>query len=1044
MKRWLILLLTQQNFAALPETVDFNDHVQPILSEYCYHCHGPDSSTRTPKANPLRLDREEFAFLLRENDKPVIIKGDPKNSELIKRISTKDQDDIMPTPESHKPPLKPEQIALLSKWIEQGAPYEEHWSFLKPTRPELPDSKWGNNAIDRFIGSKHKEHKLIANNPEETHRLIRRISFDVTGLPPTAEQISSFQEAAASDLGTAVQLAVSEMLGTDAYAEHFGRHWLDAARYADTHGIHIDNYRLIWPYRDWVIDSFKKNQSFKDFTIEQLAGDLLPKPSLDQIVATGFNRCLPTTGEGGAISEEYAAIYAKDQAETTSAIWLGLTAGCAACHDHKFDPISQKDFYALTAFFRNTTMAPMDRNAADHPPNIFVPRREDRAQWEQVKVDIKTSEQEIQKRKKSAAPDEAAWLAALTPVQIESLADYPDFSLPLTVTEGQLDLGDRQLPFTKATVPGDLGPAPQLKGLNLELGDFASFEARDQVTFGGYLWLDGKSNGAVISRMDSGQDFRGWDIWLEDSRIGSHIIDKWPTKAVKAMTKDALPHKKWLHVMITYDGKAEPKKSLTVYVDGKISPINYTHSGKVDSLATSVPLRLGGRHPNTPFNGSGAFRDFSLYKRVLTATEVQQAASKSGINQLLSLPAEERNDQQKRAIANYFLAHVDPITRDLNKQLTERQGRQAKLKKAGSVTLVMKEKKEPAFAHILDRGEYSLKKEKVDAAIPELFKDDASPGVQSRKQLAEWLVSENNPLTARVTVNRIWYYFFGRGLVETTEDFGIMGARPTHPELLDWLAVEFMESDWDTHHIIKLITSSATYQQSGNVTSNHREKDPTNLYLAHHPRPRLEAEQIRDLALSASGLLVAKVGGPSVKPYQPGGIWEAVAMKSSTTRHYKQDKGESLYRRSLYTFWKRTAMNPAMEILNAPTRETFCVRRDVTNTPLQAFVTLNDPQFVEATRNLATIALRESESFDHRLDAITQKFLSRIFENDEREIVRQTLSKVMSNYKTNPELAKSLIAVGESPVDENLDPVDLASWTVIASQIFNLDETLTK
>ncbi|MDB4765662.1 DUF1553 domain-containing protein, partial [Akkermansiaceae bacterium] len=390
------------------------------------------------------------------------------------------------------------------------------------------------------------------------------------------------------------------------------------------------------------------------------------------------------------------------------------------------------------------------------------------------------------------------------------------------------------------------------------------------------------------------------------------------------------------------------------------------------------------------------------------------------------------------------LAHVDPITRDLNKQLTERQGRQAKLKKAGSVTLVMKEKKEPAFAHILDRGEYSLKKEKVDAAIPELFKDDASPGVQSRKQLAEWLVSENNPLTARVTVNRIWYYFFGRGLVETTEDFGIMGARPTHPELLDWLAVEFMESDWDTHHIIKLITSSATYQQSGNVTSNHREKDPTNLYLAHHPRPRLEAEQIRDLALSASGLLVAKVGGPSVKPYQPGGIWEAVAMKSSTTRHYKQDKGESLYRRSLYTFWKRTAMNPAMEILNAPTRETFCVRRDVTNTPLQAFVTLNDPQFVEATRNLATIALRESESFDHRLDAITQKFLSRIFENDEREIVRQTLSKVMSNYKTNPELAKSLITVGESPVDENLDPVDLASWTVIASQIFNLDETLTK
>jgi hypothetical protein len=356
----------------------------------------------------------------------------------------------------------------------------------------------------------------------------------------------------------------------------------------------------------------------------------------------------------------------------------------------------------------------------------------------------------------------------------------------------------------------------------------------------------------------------------------------------------------------------------------------------------------------------------------------------------------------------------------------------------------MEEKNEAAFAHILDRGEYSLKKEKVDAAIPELFQGDAASAPQSRKELAEWLVSEENPLTARVTVNRIWYYFFGRGLVETTENFGIMGARPTHPELLDWLAVEFMESGWDLQHIIKLITASASYQQSGKVTSNHREKDPTNLYLARHPRHRLEAEQIRDLALSASALLSHKIGGPSVKPYQPGGVWEAVAMNQSDTRYYKQGSGDDLYRRSLYTFWKRTAPNPAMEILNAPSREVFCVRRDRTNTPLQAFVTLNDPQFVEAARNLAILALGASDSFDHRLDFITQLLLSRSLENDEREIVKTTLRNVSGEYKAAPEKAAELIAVGESPTPDSLDPQALASWTILASQILNLDETLTK
>ena len=1043
MKCWITLLLTQQAFAAIPETVDFNDHVQPILSEYCYQCHGPDSSTRAPKSAPLRLDREEFAFEVRDG-RPVIIKGDPEKSELIKRISTKDEDDIMPPPDGHKPPLKPEQIALLSKWIEQGAPYEEHWSFLKPTRPVVPKKKWGYNTIDAFISEKHEEFNLKPNEPEETHRLIRRISFDLTGLPPTPEQVKSFQEAASMDLGTAVQLAASEFLGTDAYAENFSRHWLDAARYADTHGIHIDNYRSIWPYRDWVIQSFRKNQSFKDFTIEQISGDLLPNPSLDQIVATGFNRCLPTTGEGGAIDEEYLAIYAKDQVETTSAIWLGLTTGCAACHDHKFDPISQKDFYALTAFFRNSTMPAMDRNKADHPPTTFVPLPEDRKIWDALKGQLEAKKNEIKARQKSARPDHDTWLASLNPADLESLVDHPDLALPLDVVNGKLNLGSREIDFNKPTVASDTGAAPQLHDINLELGDLASFDARDQVTFGGYLRLGAESRGSIISRMNTDNDFRGWDLWLEGSRIGSHIIDVWPANAIKAMTKDELPLNKWLHIMVSYDGKAEAKKSLTVYLDGKSMPIDYTQDGKVNSTISTAPLRLGGRHPSSPFSGNAAFHDFQFYQRVLTATEVEQVAKKSGITHLLSLDVDERLPKQKEAIYSYFLSQIDPASKQLKTAESELLNNQSTIRKKGSLTLVMEEKKEAAFAHILDRGEYSLKKEKIDAAIPELFQGDAASAPQSRKELAEWLVSEENPLTARVTVNRVWYYFFGRGLVETTENFGIMGARPTHPELLDWLAVEFMESGWDLQHVIKLITASATYQQSSKVTSNHREKDPTNLYLARHPRHRLEAEQIRDLALSASALLSHKIGGPSVKPYQPGGVWEAVAMNQSNTRVYKQGSGDDLYRRSLYTFWKRTAPNPAMEILNAPSREVFCVRRDRTNTPLQAFVTLNDPQFVEAARNLAALALRASDSFDHRLDFITQRLISRSLENDEREIVKTTLHNVSGEYKAAPEKAAELITVGESPTPDSLDPQALASWTILASQILNLDETLTK
>lgn len=1042
------LSLTLQG-VELPETIDFNDHVQPILSENCYHCHGPDSSTRAPKSAPLRLDREEYAFAKREDGPQPIIKGDPDGSEMIKRIISKDPDLVMPTPDSHKKPLKAYEVALLKKWIEQGAPYEEHWSFIPLDKPEVPEEIWGNNEVDAFIARKHKELGLQPNKAEDAARLIRRLTFDITGLPPTPEEVAAFRESAAQDLPTAVKMAVESLLATDGYAEHFGRHWLDAARYADTHGIHIDNYRSIWPYRDWVIDALRKNMPFDQFTIEQIAGDLLPNATLEQKIATGFNRCLPTTGEGGAIAAEYEVIYATDRVATTSAVWLGLTTACAACHDHKFDPISQKDFYAMSAFFRNTTMPAMDRNNAEHPPTIFAPRPSDRPRWNELQQEISKADQAIANRREEAQPEFQNWLTSVqgNPAPDETL--QADLEIPFAIKEGQYEGTTNGQSFTGAyegktvEAPG-LGSVPDVADLNVDLGNVAVFDAKDQVTFGGYLFIDGKANGSVISRMDTTKDYRGWDLWLEKGKIGSHIIDVWPDKAVKAVTKANVPNNKWIHVMVSYDGKKKPAESLTIYIDGKSVPLNYSHKGQVDSLLTPVPTRLGARHPNLRTTGKAHFHGLKFFKRALTASEVARDASQARLNQLLATPADQRDQKQNDALFDHFINQIDPRTKELVAAKKPLNDELSRLRGNGAATLIMEEKKEDAYAHILDRGEYTLEKEKVFAALPEVFQKTPGDQKLNRKDLAEWLVSKDNPLTARVTVNRLWYYFFNRGLVETTEDFGIMGARPTHPELLDFLASEFIESGWDMQHIIRLITSSAAYQQSAQIHSANREKDPGNLYLWSAPRPRLEAEQIRDLALSSSGLLVNKVGGPSVKPYQPDGIWEAVAMNQSNTRFYKRDKGDGLYRRSLYTFWKRTAAPPTMEILNAPTREVFCVRREQTNTPLQAFVTLNDPQFLESSRALATLAIKSSDSFSQRLDLITLRLISRTLTNDEQAIVRKTLDHNLKRYREHPDLAEQLITIGESKPDGSIAKDELAAWTLVASQIFNLDETLTK
>jgi hypothetical protein len=1034
----------------LPDQISFNEHIQPILSENCYHCHGPDSGTREPKKSPLRLDRVEDAFSPRESGQAVIHKGDPGQSLLVRLIHEKDPDEVMPPPRSHKT-MKPRDIAMIERWIEQGAEYEPHWSFAPVKKPQAPvaGTGWAANPIDRFIAEKLEHSGLKPNPPENPERFYRRLHLDLTGLPPAPEEIQAFKKSYATDPQAATEAAADRLLSTVASAENFTRHWLDAARYADTHGIHIDNYRAIWPYRDWVIAAFRENLPWDQFTTEQIAGDMLPKSSLDQQIATGFSRCLATTGEGGAIAEEYDAIYAKDQVETVSAVWLGLTTGCAACHDHKFDPISTKEFYSLTAFFRNTPMSALDGNNAEHPPNVFVPLRDDRDRWMAILGEISAVEKQLATRAGTARPAFGDWLVNATLAPPDEIDSTLAIHLGLTESEGPLrgkvDGQPREWPGEFSRIDAPFGKAPMISDTPVDLGDLGNFSRGDRVTYGAFIRIEGSPTGAIIARMNPGESYRGWDLYLENGQPAAHIIDSWDRAASKIVAPSPLKPGEWHHVMVTFDGTKAGHQASTLYVDGK-NASGKTYPNTVGGrIETSVHLRLGSRHlDDAKLNGPVALQDFRFYRRLLSPPEIMKLANGSLLQAVISLPPEKRTKEQLESAYQYFLANVDSPTRDLLTRLDSLKSEQGNLRSRGSVSLVMKEKASEPFAHVLTRGVYSEKGERVTPGTPAVLPPMPADAPKNRLGLARWLNDPTNPLPARVTMNRTWSYFFGNGIVETSSDFGIMGARPSHPKLLDWLAAEFIDCKWNYRQMIRLMVTSAAYRQSGVIPAEKQERDPSNRMLARGPRFRLDAEQIRDLALSASGLLSNRIGGPSVKPYQPEGIWEAVAMPQSNTRNYLQDSGEALYRRSLYTIWKRTAAPPSMEIFNAPTREAFCVRRDRTNTPLQALVLLNDPQFVEASRELASHALKASADFDGRLDFITTRLAGRKFEAEERIIVRKSHVAAVSGFQVHSDDARQFIATGATPPPEGVDVPELAAWTLLASQILNLDETITR
>lgn len=1035
--------------AATPQ-LSYNDHIQPILAENCFHCHGPDSGTRKGK---LRLDRAEFATARRGDHDPAIVPGKPDASPVIERILSKDSEEVMPPPDTHKT-LKPAEIALLQRWIAEGAQYQEHWSFIAPTRPAVPVAagavkKWVRTPIDHFIGDTLLKSGLAPSRDEDPARLLRRVTLDLTGLPPTPEEIAAFVR---DPSPAAYARAVDRLLASDACAEQFARQWLDAVRYADTHGIHIDNYRSIWPYRDWVVNAFRQNMPFDQFTVEQMAGDLLPNATLEQKIASGFNRCLPTTSEGGAIAAEYEAIYAKDRVETMSTVWLGLTTGCASCHDHKFDPISKKDFYSLSAFFRNNTMPAMDGNVSDTMPNLFVPAVADRARWDALQADLTAARAAAEAHAKTVDADFDGWLASANTLVPPPGDRKVTLNLPLNEATGSIGIPGLATPPEPTRVAGLYGPAPRINDLDLVVGPTVPLLRGGAESFSLLVRVENKPTGALLSCLDEDGKQAGWEVFLENGKLGLLVTDGKGTINARGVAAAPLAPGKWHHVMLSFDTASMRSRTIEVFLDGKGVANSSVSAHLPGDVVPTAPLRLGSRHAASGAAGSLLkdgdvwVQDLRRYRRGFVAADAKVLSDATvDTHAALVTAPEKRTAAQKKLLRAHYLAAVDAkaiaLAGEVDRLLVDDDAIRAR----GGVTLVMVEKKDSEpFAHILTRGEYLQPAEKVAADTPAVLQPLPPETPRNRLALARWLVDAQNPLAARVTVNRVWQYMFGTGLVESTGDFGVTGSRPSHPALLDWLAVEFRESGWNYRELVKLMVTSATYRQSAAVTPALLERDPANRLLARGPRHRLDAEQIRDQALAASGLLVAKLGGRPVRPYQPEGIWEDVAMKESTTRYYRQDTGENLYRRSLYTLIKRTALAPAMDILNAPNREVSCVRRDRTNTPLQALVTLNDPIFVESSRQLAARALRSGPAFDARLDTVSLRLLGRKFSKPERAIIRRTLDDALATYRREPATAQKLLAVGESPADAQLPAPELAAWTLVASQVMNLDEALTK
>ena len=1015
------------------QTVDFNRHIQPILSEHCYTCHGPDEGQRQAE---LRLDREEQVLA---KARKIVIPGDVERSELYQRIISDDPDHRMP-PEDSGILLSQAQVSLIQQWIAQGAAWRQHWSFIKPLRPQRPSVDMrheSRNPIDDFVARHYERLGLSAAEQADRVTLARRLSFDLTGLPPSLLEVDAFL---ADEAPGAYERLVERLLASPHFGERFASVWLDAARYADTSGYQNDGPRDMWRWRDWVIDAFNRSLPFDRFTIEQLAGDMLPDATLDQRIASGFNRNHRGNAEGGIIPEEYAVEYVVDRVDTTSTVWLGLTMGCARCHDHKYDPLSQREFYSFYAYFNNIPEHGRAIKEGNSPPFIKAPnprQKQALADWDERISALTEAWESLSSTRRS---QQQAWEAETGDQSLGfgSIDDGLVSRYPLDdaaqVARDKTENDSETKPATFEV--GVLDRALVLRGDGaIEAGnDIGNFGYFDEFTLA--CWVRPLDHtGTLISRMTPVARGSGYYLHLQDGYLQVNLVKRWLDDSVRVQSRDRLAMDEWHHVTMTYDG-TRLASGIRLYVDGVEQALDVHLDSINQTFTTDQPFRIGGGASSY----TGMIDEVRVYDRALTSDEVVINSCRRSINEILAVDPAQRSAAERLKLTTYFVrTHADEDLQSLDQQRRRLTHLRTEFFEQLPTVMVMQELPHPRPTHLLHRGQYDQPRERVAMRIPAaLSTDEQLPS--SRLQLAEWIASGDNPLTARVAVNRIWQMIFGQGLVRTAEDFGVQGERPSHPELLDWLAVELVHQEWDLKSIVRAIVCSATYQQASFVDQETRTADPGNTWLTRGPRVRLSAAMIRDQALAASGLLQATIGGPSVKPYQPEGLWKEIA----TTTDYVQSHGTDLYRRSLYTYWKRTVVPPVMSAFDASSRETCVVRQDRTNTPLQALATLNETAFVEAARVLAEDVMTAHSEPNDRIVLAFRRVLSRHPSDEELDVLRLGLDDHRQHYRAHPELAKKLVGIGEAERFFQGSDAELAAYTTLASLIFNLDQTVTK
>ncbi|MBN9119335.1 MAG: DUF1553 domain-containing protein [Planctomycetes bacterium] len=1008
--------------AAEPAPVDFGRDVLPVLSDYCFQCHGPDAGSRKAK---LRLDDKDSPF-----DRGVIVPGKPKESALVERITSTDPDTVMPPP-ALKRKLSAQQIDALTRWVQQGAKWTTHWAFEPVQRPAVPnvrDPKFEvRNPIDAFVADRLVRDGLVPAPAADKERLLRRVTFDLTGLPPSPAEIDAFLK---DDAPGAYEEVVDRLLASPRYGERMAGEWLDVARFADTHGYQMDRARPVWPYRDWVISAYNRNLPFNDFVTWQLAGDLLPNATKEQRLATAFNRLHMQNEEGGIVEEEFRVAYVNDRTTTFGTAFLGLTLECSRCHDHKFDPVSQKDYYSLFAFFQNIDESGQTSyfTASTPVPALMLSTPEQDEKALSLRLTVAKREAALARARL------AAYEGAFTKWKAPEGKELPRPGLVAHFTFDELKDGtfanaaDPKRPGTPVEGPKPAGGAVELSGENgVTFPGVGHFTRSDPFSIEVRLKAGALAPRAVVlhhsmAPIDAGS--RGYELLLEDGRVAFGLHHMWPGDSLKVRTKRAIKPGEWATLTVTYDGSGRAA-GVSVYVDGRPAPLDVIRDKLTKDITygSEPSLALGYRFRDNGFKG-GAVDDLKVYDRALTGAEC--------------VP----DDRSAGALFEYFASALHEPTRKAADELRAARRELAKFVEPIPEIMVMEETPAPKPAFVLKRGAYDSPGERVTADTPKVLPPFPKDAPRNRLGLAKWLTDPENPLVARVTVNRAWQLMFGRGLVETADNFGTQGARPTHPELLDWLAREFVRTGWDQKRLLKLIALSATYRQSSKAPAELLARDPHNELLARGPVKRLTAEMLRDQALASSGLLVEKLGGPSVKPYQPAGLWEEIAMGRP---RYDQGKGNDLYRRSLYTFWKRTVPPPAMTTFDAADRSVCSVKRQSTSTPLQALVLLNDVQFVEAARFVGQRALKEGgTTVEARVGWAFRLVTSRAPTDRERAVLVRLFAEQKALFEKDPAAAKKLLGAGEKPADPALPAADLAAATVLANVLFNHDEAVMR